>query len=175
MTPILVTNLSSVYRRRMSIEEVNDSTQKAELHRTDIMTKEARSRLMSAIGTRNTKPELAVRSVLRSLGHQYRLYGQGIAGKPDIILSRVHTLIFVHGCFWHQHPGCRKATIPKQNAAFWRRKLRANRDRDHSIEKELRKVGWRVIVVWECQTRNRAQLISKLSRRLNSSVRSTRL
>lgn len=158
-------------------QEVRELTQTANRGRgrADIMSRKKRSQLMSTIGPRNTKPELVVRSALRNLGYRYRPYGHGMAGKPDIVLSKQRTVIFVHGCFWHQHPGCGKATIPKQHADFWRKKLTGNRVRDRRTERKLRRLGWHVLVVWECQTKNKQLLSRMLSRKLNTDPVSTRL
>jgi DNA mismatch endonuclease (patch repair protein) len=113
---------------------------------------------MSKIGPKNTKPELAVRSVIRSFGYRPRLHSKELSGRPDIVLSKSQIVIFVHGCFWHQHGGCRKATIPRQNAGFWKKKLAGNRERDRRVENHLRSSGWRVLVIWECETKNEEAL-----------------
>lgn len=122
-------------------------------HRTvaDTVNKATRSRMMSGIHGKNTKPEVAVRKHLHSLGFRFRLHSRLLPGKPDIVLPRWRVAIQVHGCFWHQHPGCRFAYMPATNTAFWRAKLRGNVLRDERNERALAALGWRVFVIWECQ------------------------
>jgi DNA mismatch endonuclease (patch repair protein) len=117
----------------------------------DRFSSETRSRIMSAIRGRHTKPEMAVRRFLHARGLRYRLHAGKFPGRPDIMLRRFQTVVFVHGCFWHSHPGCQDAIMPKTNRAFWRAKLAANVRRDAAAETALRKAGWRVCVVWECE------------------------
>ena len=105
---------------------------------------------MSGIRGANTQPELRVRRHLHAAGLRYRLHMRGLPGRPDLVLPRFRTAVFVHGCFWHQHPGCRFATRPGTNAEFWKAKFATNRERDQRKEAELRALGWRVEVVWEC-------------------------
>jgi DNA mismatch endonuclease (patch repair protein) len=106
---------------------------------------------MSRIRSANTKPEVAFRKALHRLGFRYRLHGRKLPGKPDIVLSKHKTVIFVHGCFWHRHSGCKVATFPKSNTSFWIDKFTRNVARDTRVAAELRQIGWRVFVVWECQ------------------------
>jgi DNA mismatch endonuclease (patch repair protein) len=106
---------------------------------------------MSGIRGTNTQPELRVRRHLHAAGLRYRLHMKGLPGRPDLVLPRFRTAVFVHGCFWHQHPGCRFATRPGTNAEFWQAKFATNRERDQRKEAELRVLGWRVEVVWECE------------------------
>ncbi len=108
---------------------------------------------MSRIRGKDTKPEMAVRRYLHARGFRYRLHVKDLPGKPDIVLPRYRTVIFVHGCFWHQHPGCGHAVMPKSNAAFWAAKLRANTERDIRHRARLEELGWRVITIWECEAR----------------------
>lgn len=115
------------------------------------MSAEARSRLMSKIGPRNTKPELALRSMLHRAGFRFRLHVKDLPGKPDIVLPKYRTVIFVHGCFWHRHRGCRFATTPSSNEAFWRSKFSENVERDKRKTRALRRLGWDVLTVWECE------------------------
>ena len=112
----------------------------------------ARSRNMAAIKGKNTKPELLVRSWLHRNGFRFRLHRKDLPGKPDIVLPKYRTVIFVHGCFWHSH-GCAKSVVPKIRRAFWTAKLGANRTRDKKMNVSLTKLGWRVVVVWECELR----------------------
>lgn len=116
----------------------------------DIVTREQRSRMMSGIKGKNTRPELMLRSALHAQGFRFRLQRKDLPGKPDIVLPKYKTLIFVHGCFWHRHPGCKYAYTPKSNVEFWINKLEGNVRRDRLNEKKLEDMGWRVLIVWEC-------------------------
>lgn len=131
---------------------------------TDIVPKDVRSRMMSRIGGKNTRPERAVRSCLHRMGYRFRLHRKDLPGRPDIVLPRHTIVLFVHGCFWHRHPGCKYAYRPKSNVPFWKEKFRKNIARDRRNESALRKLGWRVIIIWECETGNAARLSRKLSR-----------
>ncbi len=124
----------------------------------DRMTPEQRSRCMSKVKGINTKPEMIVRSFLHRRGFRFHLHRKDLSGKPDIVLPKYQTVIFVHGCFWHKHPGCRKSTIPKSNSLFWEKKLEENVKRDGKAREELEKAGWNVIVLWECRTQNEESL-----------------
>ncbi len=119
---------------------------------------------MSRIKGKNTKPELLVRKHLHAQGYRYNLHGKYkgtiLPGKPDIVLPKFRTVIFVHGCFWHAHEGCKYFKIPKTRTEFWEQKLLGNRERDMKHQMELRAMGWKVIVIWECEASN---LQSKLS------------
>jgi DNA mismatch endonuclease (patch repair protein) len=119
---------------------------------TDIVDRETRSKIMGAVRTENTGPELSVRRFLHRRGFRYRLHDKRLPGTPDIVLPSYKTAIFVHGCFWHRHAGCKKATTPKSNSAYWEKKFRENIERDDRKKKELEEAGWRVIIVWQCQT-----------------------
>ena len=109
-----------------------------------------RSLLMSRVRSKDTKPELSLRSLLHRSGFRFRLHKKNLPGKPDIVLPKYDAAIFVDGCFWHQHPGCPKARLPKTNLTFWKEKLRSNVSRDRLTNIRLRQSGWRVIRVWEC-------------------------
>ena len=111
--------------------------------------------MMSGIRGKDTKPELVIRSFLHRAGLRFRLHARTIAGTPDIVLPGRRVAVFVHGCFWHRHAGCSKATNPKTNVAFWRAKFDENVRRDRRTNRALRRAGWRVITVWECQTSER--------------------
>jgi DNA mismatch endonuclease (patch repair protein) len=128
----------------------------------DTVTKEQRSRNMSLIRSKETKPEVFVRSVLHQLGFRFRKNVKNLPGKPDIVLPKYKTVIFVHGCFWHQHEGCRRATIPKSNIDYWKPKLIGNVARDASHRASLEALGWNVAVIWECETKKADVLIEKL-------------
>ncbi|MCW1432016.1 very short patch repair endonuclease [Novosphingobium sp. JCM 18896] len=117
----------------------------------DTLTPAQRSERMSRIRSRDTKPEVALRRELHRLGFRFRLHGKHLAGKPDIVLPKYRTVIFVHGCFWHRHQGCKVATTPKSNTEFWIEKFNRNVERDGRNLEQLRNEGWNVIVVWECE------------------------
>jgi DNA mismatch endonuclease (patch repair protein) len=121
-----------------------------------------RSALMARIRSGNTKPEIAVRKLLHALGYRFRLRRRDLPGKPDIVLSRHRLVIFVHGCFWHQHPGCRLASKPKTRQDYWGPKLAGNVRRDRVAQDALRSLGWRVTVVWECDTRDPQTLMNTI-------------
>jgi DNA mismatch endonuclease (patch repair protein) len=106
---------------------------------------------MSAVKQRGTKAEIELRHALHRLGFRYRLNDKRLPGSPDIVLPRYHVVIFVNGCFWHRHPNCSKATMPKSNVDYWRKKFAENVERDMRKESELTELGWRVIVVWQCE------------------------
>jgi DNA mismatch endonuclease (patch repair protein) len=128
----------------------------------DRLTPERRSWNMSRIKGRNTRLELVVRSVIHGLGFRFRLHGARLPGRPDIVLARHRTVVFVHGCFWHRHRRCRFAYQPKSNVAFWSEKFAGNVARDSRNRRELRRLGWRVVVVWECQAADRPALTRRL-------------
>jgi DNA mismatch endonuclease (patch repair protein) len=118
---------------------------------TDKLTPQKRSWNMSRIRSANTKPELLLRSALHRIGFRFRVHRRGLPGRPDIVLPKYHTVVFVHGCFWHQHPGCIEAVRPKTNEKYWKPKLDGNVDRDRKNIQTLRDEGWRVFRFWECE------------------------
>jgi DNA mismatch endonuclease (patch repair protein) len=132
----------------------------------DDLTREERSERMRRVRSKNTKPEMTVRRLLYSLGYRYRVHPPDIPGKPDIAFKGRRKLIFVHGCFWHRHedPACKLARLPKSRLDFWLPKLNANRERDKRLRNRLFKEGWRILVVWECELRDKEQLRNKLVR-----------
>lgn len=130
----------------------------------DRLTKERRSWNMSRIRGANTKPELVVRRILTDLGVRYRLHRRDLPGRPDITLGPRRLVLFVHGCFWHRHPGCRDAVMPSANREFWEAKLNGNVERDARHLRELRRGGWRCHVIWECETRKPEALRRRLQR-----------
>ena len=109
---------------------------------------------MSRIKGKDTKPEKIVRSALHKEGFRFRLNRKDLPGKPDIVLPKYKSVILVHGCFWHRHPRCKFAYNPKSREKFWQKKFSDNVERDKAVKKELRKIGWKVIVVWECELKN---------------------
>ena len=113
---------------------------------------------MSRIKSGDTKPELIVRSLLHSLGYRFRLHRKDLPGKPDIVLPKYKTAIFVHGCFWHRHEGCNRATTPKTNQDYWHNKFSRNIKKHYKDKKDLEKSGWNVVVVWECVAKNKGIL-----------------
>ena len=121
-----------------------------------------RRRIMAAVRGRNTKPEMIVRRLLFSLGYRFRLHHKDLPGRPDIVFAGRRKAIFVHGCFWHRHAGCSKATTPKTRADFWNLKFDQNVERDRRAERALADMGWSSLVVWECETRALEPLASKL-------------
>ena len=112
---------------------------------------EQRSRNMSAIKSKNTRPEIVVRKLLHSMGYRFRLHRKDLPGSPDIVLPKYKTVIFVHGCFWHRHENCKYATTPKTRKEFWEKKFRENINRDNLNQANLSLKGWKIIIIWECQ------------------------
>lgn len=132
----------------------------------DIVDPATRSRMMSGIRGKNTKPEMIVRRLLHGMGYRYRLHARELPGKPDIVFRQRRLAIFVHGCFWHRHPdpACKLARMPKSRVDFWEPKLEGNRARDEANVATLEGMGWKVLLVWECQLRDREQLGNTLRR-----------
>lgn len=118
----------------------------------DIVDTGTRSRMMANIRGKDTQPELRVRHLAHQLGYRFRLHRRDLPGSPDLVFPALHAVVLVHGCFWHRHAGCRNSTTPKSNAAFWARKLAANVERDRQARDALEDRGWRVLVIWECET-----------------------
>ena len=123
---------------------------------------EQRSRNMSAIKSKNTKPEIKVRKVLHSMGYRFRLHRKNLPGSPDIVLPKYKTVIFVHGCFWHRHENCKYASTPKTRQEFWEAKFRENINRDKLNQENLSSKGWKIIVVWECEIKDKDFDLNKL-------------
>lgn len=130
----------------------------------DILTPEQRSERMSRVRGRDTKPEMLVRCLTHGKGYRYRLHRRGLPGSPDLVFPSRMKVIFVHGCFWHQHldSGCKLARRPKSKLDFWGPKLETNRERDERNLDLLAELGWGVLVIWECQTKNRAELQARI-------------
>lgn len=117
----------------------------------DNVSPDKRKKIMASVHNKNTRPEVIVRKYLFAHGYRFRKNDSRYPGKPDVVLPRYHTVIFVHGCFWHRHPGCSKATTPATNEEFWMSKFKRNVERDLIVQKQLSDLGWRVILVWECE------------------------
>lgn len=132
----------------------------------DIISKEKRSWNMSRIKGKDTKPELIVRSLLHRMGYRFRLHRKDLPGKPDIVLPKYRTVIFVHGCFWHRHKGCKYAYKPKSRVDFWQKKFKENVERDSKKQANLKKAGWKVITIWECEISKLSELEKKIKKEL---------
>lgn len=141
---------------------------------TDIFSKDTRSFIMRHVPGKNTKPEMCVRSALHRAGYRFRIHRSDLPGNPDIVLPFYRTVIFVNGCFWHQHLGCRKATIPQNNRDFWRKKLTRNVVRDAENRKKLADLGWNSITVWECEIKESMETtMERIFESLREQVRGT--
>lgn len=125
----------------------------------DIWTKEKRSEVMSRILSCNTKPERLVRKVLTSMGYRYRLNVKDLPGKPDIVFRKYKSVICVHGCFWHLHSSCRDGTLPKTRKSYWHNKLLENKNRDARNMRALRRQGWKVLRLWECEIERKPEIV----------------
>lgn len=135
----------------------------------DTMTPEQRHKCMAAIKGKDTKPEMIVRKYLHSLGYRYGLHNKNLPGCPDLVLRKYKTVIFIHGCFWHGHDGCKYYRLPKSNVEFWKEKITRNRQRDRESVRSLIKKGWNVITIWECDLKNkdkREETLNNLKSRL---------
>ncbi len=130
---------------------------------TDVMDSARRSELMARIRSSDTSPELAVRRIAHRMGLRFRLHRKDLPGRPDLVFPRRRTAVFVHGCFWHRHRGCRLASTPKSHVDYWTRKFETNVARDARQQRALKKLGWRVLVVWECETRSEEAIERRLA------------
>lgn len=130
----------------------------------DTVTPQRRSEIMSRVRGEGTRPELAVRRLVHGLGYRYRLHAKRLPGRPDLVLARHRKVIFVHGCFWHRHPGCPLSRTPKSRVEFWRAKLDGNRERDLRKQRELRDLGWASLVVWECELNDLDSVAERVTR-----------
>ena len=137
---------------------------------TDTLSPDARSQLMSGIKSKDTKPEMMVRSLLHRLGYRYRLHGVDLPGKPDLVFASRRKIVFVHGCFWHYHAGCDIAHVPISNRDYWLPKLTRTKLRDERNCALLKRAGWAVTTVWECQLRDLAATAERLVEFLESQV-----
>lgn len=134
---------------------------------TDVFTEEKRSWIMSRVKACDTKPELLVRSLVHRMGYRFRLHRRDLPGNPDIVLPRHGKVIFVHGCFWHGHKRCPRSKRPTTNKRFWNNKLDRNVERDKRFQRKLRVMGWKLLVVWQCETTKPDKLLAKLERFLH--------
>lgn len=130
----------------------------------DIYSKVKRSEIMSHIKNRGTQPEEKVASMLRALRVRYRRNVKSLPGEPDFVVSSVKMVIFVHGCFWHNHSNCKRANLPKTNRRFWKIKIESNKRRDKRIARLLRKQGWHVITIWQCSLRDPDKVLNRMKR-----------
>ena len=135
------------------------------LRHMDNLSKLERSERMSRVRGTDTKPEMVIRRLVHSMGYRYRLHAKHLPGCPDMVFPGLRKIVFVHGCFWHQHPGCGRR--PKSKLGFWLKKLSRNRERDQQNQQRLRRQGWRILIVWECQLK-RANLPLRLHKFLES-------
>jgi DNA mismatch endonuclease (patch repair protein) len=134
----------------------------------DVFTKNKRSRIMSGIKDKDTKPEKIVRSILHRMGYRFRLHRKDLPGKPDIVFPKHRKVIFVHGCFWHGHKDCRRAKRPSTNKNFWNEKLTKNFERDKKNQEKLNQEGWAPLVIWQCQIKEDKRLKEILAEFLSS-------
>src|SRR5258708_14655579 len=130
----------------------------------DILTPAARSIRMGLIRSRDTSTEVAVRRLVHAMGYRYRLYGKDLPGRPDLVFKARRKVIFVHGCFWHLHRNCWNCRPPKSRRDYWKPKLERNAMRDKQVRQQLRRIGWRLLVVWEFELKNRERLSRKISK-----------
>lgn len=135
----------------------------------DVFSRTERSAVMARVPSKNSVPEMAVRSLLHRLGYRFRLHRADLPGKPDITLPRYRTAIFVNGCFWHQHQGCKDACRPRSNRDYWNKKLDKNVARDIENTRLLTALGWQVLVIWTCEIKNGKQLAATLTKHLKKS------
>jgi DNA mismatch endonuclease (patch repair protein) len=136
----------------------------------DTLSPQERSERMSRVRSKDTKPELVVRRLVHRLGFRYRLHDRKLPGQPDMVFAGKKSVIFVHGCFWHRHKDCSLCRLPKSKLEFWKPKLEENRRRDSRNERKLRKEGWRVLVVWECEVADHEGLKSRILEFLNADI-----
>ena len=133
----------------------------------DIVPPEHRSRIMSKIRGKNTKPEMVVRSLCHQMGLRFRLHRRDLPGTPDLVFPKYRLCVFVHGCFWHRHPECKYAYMPKSRVDFWQTKFTKNVERDLDAQQALVSLGWQVVTIWECHTKNRDLLRVEIQKAFN--------
>lgn len=139
----------------------------------DVVDQVTRSRMMSGIRGKNTQPELKVRRFLHAHGYRFRLHKKDLPGNPDIVLPKLMTCIFVHGCFWHRHSGCQYSTMPTTRTEFWADKFKKNIERDARHQAALEAMGWIVLIVWECELKGVGAALTRLSNRLEAISKAT--
>lgn len=132
--------------------------------RAKTVDKSQHSYRMSRVRSKNTDPELRVRRAAHALGLRFRLHQRALPGAPDLVFARYRTVVLVHGCFWHRHRDCQRASFPKSRVAYWSTKFDKNIERDKIVRRKLKALGWRVFVVWECQTKDSVKLTARLRR-----------
>ncbi|MHB8268062.1 very short patch repair endonuclease [Bradyrhizobium sp.] len=130
----------------------------------DTLSPSERSRLMARVHGKDTQPERRVRTIAHALGLRFRLHRRDLKGRPDLVFPKHKVALFVHGCFWHQHPGCKRASMPDNRREFWLAKLTRNVERDFEVGSQLRSEGWRVEIIWECETKDPARLRKHLQK-----------
>jgi DNA mismatch endonuclease (patch repair protein) len=138
------------------------------LKRVDTVDSARRSEIMARVRSKDTAPELVVRRLVFAMGYRYRLHSKRLPGRPDLVFAGLRKVIFVHGCFWHRHRGCALARLPKSRTEFWVPKLEANRKRDERDKRALVRGGWKVLMIWECQLKNKSHLQKRVLRFLNA-------
>jgi DNA mismatch endonuclease (patch repair protein) len=136
--------------------------------RMDTLTPEERSERMSRVRGKDTKPEMILRRLIHGIGYRYRLHDRRLPGCPDLVFKSRHKVIFVHGCFWHRHEGCRLCRMPKSRQEFWIQKLNANKKRDVANQEKLAAIGWNYLIVWECEIPNTVELVLRIRSFLGS-------
>lgn len=134
----------------------------------DNLSRAERSEIMARVRSTDTRPEVFVRKLIYGLGYRFRLHGRDLPGHPDIVFRKRAKVIFVHGCFWHRHAGCTLARLPKSRLDFWMPKLEGNRKRDERSKRELQQMGWKVLIVWECQLKRPVVLAGRIRRFLDA-------
>ena len=134
----------------------------------DNLSRSERSEIMARVRSTDTRPEMLVRKLVFGLGYRYRLHVKSLPGTPDIVFKKRSKVIFVHGCFWHRHAGCALARLPKSRLDFWLPKLEGNKRRDEKNKRELRRMGWKILTVWECELKKPARLADRVRRFLDA-------
>jgi len=133
----------------------------------DHVSKEKRSEIMASVHSKDTSPELKVRSIVHRMGYRFRLHRKELPGSPDLVFAGRRKAIFIHGCFWHRHVGCKYATTPKTRVRFWQNKFDGNVQRDARTRRQLNRLGWRVLTVWQCDLKKPERLVTRLERFLS--------
>jgi DNA mismatch endonuclease, patch repair protein len=130
----------------------------------DLLDPQSRSENMRRIRSKDTQPEMVVRRCIHAMGYRYRLHVRDLPGKPDLVFRKTKKVIFVHGCFWHQHSRCREGRVPKSKTKYWRSKLKRNVERDQAHLASLKQLGWKTLVLWECELQNEERLHRRLAK-----------